>query len=217
MKNSPFVLLMTTFIFAACSSPKKSTGVWVNKEKIQGKSFSKIFIVVMTADPEARSTVENDIAAIATSRGHPVVKSIDVIETDIKNPKVPTKDEVVAKIKETGCDGVFVVALLKKEEAVGFTQGTTAYSIAPYQSYGGGTYTGYYTYWYPSVSTPDYYSHEKTYVMQSNLYDVASEEIMWSVQSKIFDPETLKKFSKAYTSTLIKQLEKEKLIKKVKP
>ena len=214
MKNSPFVLLMTTFIFAACSSPKKSTGVWVNKEKIQGKSFSKIFIVVMTADPEARSTVENDIAAIATSRGHPVVKSIDVIETDIKNPKVPTKDEVVAKIKETGCDGVFVAALLKKEEAVGFTQGTTAYSIAPYQSYGGGTYTGYYTYWYPSVSTPDYYSHEKTYVMQSNLYDVASEEIMWSVQSKVFSPETIKKFSQAYTSTLVKQLEKGNLIKK---
>jgi hypothetical protein len=201
MKKNSFVLLIITFVFAACTPPKESTGVWVNKDKIQGKSFSKLFIVVLTADPEARMTIENDIAAIATSRGHPVVKSIDVIETDIKNPKVPTKEEVVAKIKETGCDGVFVAALLKKEEAVGFSQGNTAY----------------YTYWYPSVSTPDYYSHDKTYVMQSNLYDVASEEIMWSVQSKIFDPETLKKFSKAYTSTLIKQLEKEKLIKKVKP
>ena len=215
MKKSPFVLLMITFILAVCTPPKESTtGVWVNKDKIQGKSFSKIFIVVMTADPEARMTVENDIAAVATSRGHAVVKSIDVIETDIKNPKVPTKDEVVAKVKETGCDGVFVAALLKKEEAVGFTQGQTAYSVAPYASYGGGTYTGYYTYWYPSVSTPDYYDHQKTYIMRSNLYDVASEEIMWSVQSKIFDPENLKKFSKAYTSTLIKQLEKEKLIKK---
>jgi hypothetical protein len=43
---------------------------------------------------------------------------------------------------------------------------------------------------------------------------VASEEIMWSVQSKVFSPETLKKFSQSYTSTLIKQLEKAKLIKK---
>jgi hypothetical protein len=39
---------------------------------------------------------------------------------------------------------------------------------------------------------------------------------MWSVQSKIFSPESLKKFSKAYTSTLVKQLEKGKLIKKIK-
>jgi len=210
MKKNVFALFMATLIFAACTSPKESTGVWVNKEKIQGKSFSKIFIVVMSADPEARSTVENDLARVATSRGHQVVKSIDVITTDIKDPKVPTKDEVVAKVKETGCDGVFVATLLKKEESLGYTAGTTAYSVQPYQTY----YTGYYTYWYPSVSTPSYYDHEKTYFMQSNLYDVASEEIMWSVQSKVFSPETIKKFSQAYTSTLIKQLEKAKLIKK---
>jgi len=213
MKNSPFVLLIITLFLAACSSPKESTtGVWVNKDKIQGKSFNKIFIVVMTADPEARSTVENDLAAVATSRGHPVVKSIDVITTSLKDPKLPTKDEVVAKVKETTCDAVFVATLLKKEESVGYTPGTSAYSVAPYQTY----YPGYYSYWYPSVSTPSYYDHEKTYFMQSNLYDVASEEIMWSVKSKIFSPETLKKFSKQYTSTLIKQLEKEKLIKKQK-
>jgi len=213
MKNSPFVLLIITLVLAACSSPKESTtGIWVNKDKIQGKSFNKIFIVVMTADPEARSTVENDLAAVATSRGHPVVKSIDVITTSLKDPKLPTKDEVVAKVKETTCDAVFVATLLKKEESVGYTPGTSAYSVAPYQTY----YPGYYSYWYPSVSTPSYYDHEKTYFMQSNLYDVASEEIMWSVKSKIFSPETLKKFSKQYTSTLVKQLEKEKLIKKQK-
>jgi hypothetical protein len=213
MKNSPFVLLIITLFLAACSSPKESTtGVWVNKDKIQGKSFNKIFIVVMTADPEARSTVENDLAAVATSRGHPVVKSIDVITTSLKDPKLPTKDEVVAKVKETTCDAVFVATLLKKEESVGYTPGTSAYSVAPYQTY----YPGYYSYCYPSVSTPSYYDHEKTYFMQSNLYDVASEEIMWSVKSKIFSPETLKKFSKQYTSTLVKQLEKEKLIKKQK-
>ena len=211
MKKNVF-FIMIGLIFGACSTPKESTGVWINKDKIQGKSFSKIFIVVMSADPEARSTVENDLARIATSRGHQVVKSIDVITTNLKDPKVPTKDEVVAKVKESGCDGVFVAALLKKEESVGYTAGTTAYSIQPYQTY----YTGYYTYWYPSVSTPSYYDHEKTYVMQSNLYDVASEEIMWSVQSKVFSPETIKKFSQAYTSALVKQLEKEKLIKKVK-
>jgi len=213
MKNSPFVLLIITLFLAACSSPKESTtGVWVNKDKIQGKSFNKIFIVVMTADPEARSTVENDLAAVATSRGHPVVKSIDVITTSLKDPKLPTKDEVVAKVKETTCDAVFVATLLKKEESVGYTPGTSAYSVAPYQTY----YPGYYSYWYPSVSTPSYYDHEKTYFMQSNLYDVASEEIMWSVKSKIFSPETLKKFSKQYTSTLVKQLEKKKLVKKQK-
>jgi hypothetical protein len=215
MKKNLFVLFIILVVLAACTPPKESTDVWVNKEKIKGKSFNKLFIVVMTADPEARSTVENDLARVATSRGHPVVKSIDVITTNLRDPKMPTKDEVVAKVKETGCDAVFVATVLKKEEAVNFTPGSSAYATAPYPVYAG-TYTGYYSYWYPSVSTPDYYDKEKTYFMRSNLYDVASEEIMWSVQSKIFSPESLKKFSKAYTSTLVKQLEKGKLIKKIK-
>src|SRR5689334_7142170 len=212
MKKTAFAIFMTALVVVACTSTKETTGVWVNKDKMQGKSFSKIFIVAMSADPEVRSTVENDLARIATARGHAVVKSIDVIQTNLKDPKLPTKDDVVAKVKESGCDGVFVAAVLKKEESLGYTAGTTAYSVQPYQTY----YPGYYSYWYPSVSTPSYYDHEKTYVIQSNLYDVASEEIMWSVQSKVFSPETLKKFSQSYTSTLIKQLEKSKLIKKVK-
>jgi len=215
MKQNLFAFLIIIFILQACSSPKETTGVWVNKEKIQGKSFNKLFIVVMTADPEARSTVEGDLAAIAKSRGHEAIKSIDLIPVVLSDPKLPTKDEVVAKLKESGCDAVFVGTILKKEEDVRYTPGTTAYSVAPYASYAG-TYTGYYSYWYPSVSTAEYYDHEKTYFMQSNLYDVASEEVMWSVQSKIFSPGSIKKFSHAYTSTLIKQLEKEKLIKKVK-
>ena len=128
----------------------------------------------------------------------------------LSDTKVPTKEEVVSKVKESGCDAVFVASLLKKEEDVHYEPGKTAYAIQPYYTY----YSAYYSHWYPSVSTPDYYSHEKNYFMQSNLYDAASEEIMWSVQSEIFNPSSLKEFSKTYTSTLIKQLEQEKLLKK---
>ena len=52
-KLVPFVLFV--FLLQACSPYKESTGVWVNKEKIQGKSYSNIFIIVMTANLEARA------------------------------------------------------------------------------------------------------------------------------------------------------------------
>lgn len=212
MKKYFFILFVIPFICAACSSTKKSTDVWVNEEKIKGKSFDKVFIIAMTADVEARSTIENDLANMAASRGHKVVKSSDVIPISLQDPKLPTKDEVISKIKETGCDGAFVASVLKKEETIGYTPGTSAYAVNPYVGYSG-TITGYYSYWYPSVSTASYYDHEKTYFVRSNLYDVATEEIMWSVQSKVFSPSSIKKFSKDYTTTLIKQLEKQKLLK----
>jgi hypothetical protein len=206
-------VIIITVILAACVSAKELTGVWVNKEKMQGKTFHNFFIIVMTADIEVRVKLESDIAAIITSRGNKAVKSVDVMPPDLKNPRTPTKEEIIAKVKESGCDAVFASALLKKEEGIRYTPESTTYSPMNYYSYVG-SYWGFYTNYYPMVSTAAYFSNDKTYFMMSNLYDVATDEIMWSAQSEIFNPSNLNSFSKSYISTLKKQLEKEKLIKK---
>jgi hypothetical protein len=210
MKKNYFLAAITlAIVFAACSSSKKPTGVWVNKDKIAGKSYSSIFIIAMTADIPARVRLEGDIANAAASRGLKTVKSIDVMPVDLQDPKMPTKEEAIAKIKASGCDAAFVTLVLKKEESVKYTPGTTAYSQLPYY-----TLSGYYSNWYPTVSTPDYYEHDKEYFMQSNLYDVASEEKIWSVDSQVFNPTSIESFSKSYTQNLISQLHKANLIRK---
>ena len=208
-----FSAISTLFILTACSATKKTTATWVNTEKIQGKSFHSIFIVVLTADIEARAKLENDLAAAAAAKGYKAVKSIDLMPPTISAPATPGKDEIANKVKASGCDAVFTASLLKKEEDVRYTPGTTAYSVRPYYSYYG-SYYGFYSHYYPTVSTASYYTKEKTYFMQSNLYDAATEEIMWAVQSEIFNPSSLAAFSKKYTADLVKQLEKENLLKK---
>lgn len=206
-------LAALVLIFAACTSSKDSTGVWVNTEKIKGKQFSNIFIVVMTADIEARSRLENDLAAAATAKGNKAVKSIDVMAPSFKDPQTPSKEEIIGKVKASGCDAVFVATLLKKEDDVRYIPGNNVYSPRPYYTWSGNFY-GYYSNYYPTISTPGYYTNDKNYFMQSNLYDVASEELMWSVQSTVFNPSSLNGFSKSYTSGLIKKLEKQGLLKK---
>ena len=135
-RNYLLPLMITGFILAACSSSKKSTGVWVNKEKPKDKKYQKIFFIVMTADVEARSVIETDLAKAAASKGFQVVKSIDVLPPVLSDPKkMPTKDEVVSKVKETGCDAVFIASLLRKEEEIYYEPGTTTYSIRPYYTY----------------------------------------------------------------------------------
>ena len=205
----PFI----TLFFLSCSPTQESTGVWVNKEKIQGKSFGNFFILVMTADIEARVTLEDDLAAIATARGFKAVKSLELLPFNLSDPKIPAKEDVVKKIKASGCDAVFIASVINKNDTVRYEPGTTAYTVMPNYTFTG-NYYGYYSNWYPTVSTSDYYAREKTYFLQSNLYDVASEEIMWSVQSKIFNPSSIKSFSRSYTSSLFTQLKKAKLLKK---
>lgn len=198
---------------ASCSSSKEPVGVWVNTEKIQGKSFSNIFIVVMTADIEARSVIENDLAAAAVAKGYKAVKSIDVLPPSLNDPKLPSKEDVINKVIENNCDAIFVAALLKKEDSLHYTPSKTKYApnthVASY-----GNFYGYYSNYSSALSTNAYYTVEKKYFIQSNLYDVATKEIMWSVQSKIFDPASLKDFSRIYTGSLILKLEKSTILQK---
>ena len=207
--------LLSAIIFTTCSAPKESTGVWINKEKIKGKAYSNLFIIVVTADIQARVKLESDLSNVATSRGLKTVKSVDVMPFDMENPKKPTKEEVVSKVKASGCDGVFIASLLKKEDRIKHTEGRSAY--APMTNYTpAGNYYAYYTGAYSTISTPSYYTKDKVYVMQSNLYDAASEEKMWAVDSEVFNPSDIDAFSKSYTKTLVSKLQKARLVKKKK-
>lgn len=206
-------IIIVAVFFAACSSTKESTGVWVDKEKIKGKAYDNFFVIVMTADIEARVKLENDLADLITSRGHKAVKSYDVLPADLKDPKPPAVDDLIAKIKASDCDAVFVASLLDKNDDIRYSSGGTHYTMRTGYAWSG-TFFGYYSHYYTTVSTPGYYSNDKTYFMQSNLFDKASQELMCSVQSEIFNPSSLPSFSRTYISTLMKQLDKAKLLKK---
>lgn len=205
--------IIVVVLFVACSSTKESTGVWVDKEKIQGKAYDNFFVIVMTADIEARVKLENDLADLITSRGHKAVKSYEVLPADLKDPKPPAVDELIAKIKASDCDAVFVASLLDKNDDIRYSSGGTHYTMRTGYAWSG-TFFGYYSHYYTTVSSPGYYSNDKTYFMQSNLFDKASQELMCSVQSEIFNPSSLPSFSRTYISTLMKQLDKAKLLKK---
>jgi len=208
-----FMALIVTIFLAGCSSTKESTGVWVNKEKIQGKSYDNFFVIVMTADIEARVRLENDIAATIVSRGHKAIKSYEVLPADLKDPKPPAVDALIEKIKASDCNAVFVASLLDKNDEIRYTSGGTYYTMRTDYSWAG-TFFGYYSHYYSTISTSGYYTNDKTYFMQSNLFDKASQELMFSVQSEIFNPSSLASGSRTYISTLMKQLEKAKLLKK---
>lgn len=204
---------IVTIFLGACSSTKESTGVWYDKEKIKGKSYDNFFVIVMTADIEARVRLENDIASTIVSRGHKAIKSYEVLPADLKDPKPPAVDAVIEKIKASDCNAVFVTSLLDKTDAIRHTEGGTHYTMRTDYSWAG-TFFGYYSHYYSTVTTQGYYSNDKTYFMQSNLYDKATQELMFSVQSEIFNPSSLASGSRTYISTLLKQLDKAKLLKK---
>lgn len=196
------------WLFSICSA-QKSNSVWVNKEKMKGKAYKKVFIIVMADDPVARGALEMGLTNAAIDRGYDAVLSIDYLHPIVGETKTPSKEELVDAVQKSNSDAVLVASLLRAKEELSYTPGTSSYMSMPYSR----SYYGYYNYWYPSIYSPGYYTPEMNYVILSNMYDVASEEIMWSVKSKVFNPSSITGFSNDYIKLLGKQLGKKGLAK----
>ena len=208
----PLILFSVSILFYSCSTGQKVTNSWVNKDAATGQKYTKIFIAAMTDNQAAKKVIENDLAYAAVNEGFEAIKGSDVF-TQKFSGSPPSKEELLNKIKELNCDAVFTVSLLDSKTESRYVPGNVVYEPYPRYSYYHG-FGRYYTYWAPTVYSPGYYTNDKTYYIEGNLFDVNSEDILWSVQSESYNPSNLEHFSKNYSKLVVSQLYKDGLLQK---
>jgi hypothetical protein len=86
----------------------------------------------------------------------------------------------------------------------------STYSVpSTYHGYG---YYGYYGTSYEVVHQPGYFKTNTTFVLETNLYSVATADLVWSGQSETLNPESLTDVIDSMTAAVAKKLKAEKLI-----
>lgn len=221
MKPFKSIFFALSFIaiatFISCSPSIKTSAVWVNKDKIKPQPNRSVMIVVLSQNLKVKSLIENDLASAATARGIKAYKSITEFGPIATQEGLPLKDLFLQKVKDLNCDAIFAIRLLNKESQERYVQGSSI-SFTPYPMYGYyGSFSGYYGYGYGSsvgMYNPGYYTTDKTYFVEANLYDAKTEEVLASIQSKAENPPAIEKSSKLYTQSLIDELVKYGLLKK---
>ncbi|RDI10240.1 hypothetical protein [Flavobacterium sp. AG291] len=210
MKKIHLYLFTLLFLVTACGTNTSVTGSYKDAAAPQ-KAYSKVFIVAISDRAAARQTVENGLAQLIASRGSATVKSSDVLPPNFRSGDV-TKDKelILKKIRETNCDGILTVALVNQEHETRYVPGTTNYYPMGFGYYGG--FGTYYTYGYNNFYTPGYYTDDKIYYLESNLYDAESEKMVWSVQSKTYNPASLDDFLAGYNKALSAQMDKDNVM-----
>lgn len=227
-KITYLILLAVVTAFGSCGVSQEITGSWINKEALNAKPrYQKVFIAVMSGSLAARTTLENDLSAAATSKGIKNIKSLDIFPPNVS--KVDTS-LLIQKIKDNGCDAIFTVALIDSKSETRYVPGTTVYTPSYGYGYGGAYYGGayggysnygyyrspygYYNYMSTAVTTPGYYETDKTYFIEGNLFDAKTGELLYSVQSNLYNPTDIETESAVYTAIVIDQMKKDGLIKK---
>lgn len=222
---SALLILTISFAISSCGPTIKTTSSWVNTEKLPAEPVKSVFIMAFTDNLEVRSHLEGALAVAAQRKGLKTYKSIDVIGPVDMKYIAPVKDVFMAKLQALNCETIFTVALVNATSKTKYVSGTTMpyspYSYSPYGGYGGysastayGGFGGYYGYAVSTMSTPGYYTTDNKYFLEAKMFDLQTEEVLLSIQTKADNPAGIEKSSKQYAETVMDEIKRLGLQKK---
>ncbi|WP_100628953.1 hypothetical protein [Algoriphagus formosus] len=209
-KNLSILSLSLLAVMLSCSPSVKILGSWTGPST-PPEGYSNIFVTALTDNILARQTVETDLDNLLLEEGVNAESSFDILPPGFKSSGVD-KEEVLRKIRELGSDAILTVAVLDQTNETRYVPGSTMYSPMGYGNYG--RFWGYYNYYNPVMYDPGYYTTDKNYYLEANLYDAATEELVWSSQSETTNPSSIETFSRSFSTTIINQLIKDGLLAK---
>jgi hypothetical protein len=130
-------------------------------------------------------------------------------EFDPKAFEKMNEKQALDKLSSSGIDAVLTVVLLDKSKEKYYVPGRVYYS--PYAIYHNRFY-GYYRTMYERVYAPGYYETNTRYFWESNFYAINGKELVYSVQSQSFEPESVSSLSHEYGQMIIKDMVKNNIL-----
>jgi hypothetical protein len=169
-------------------------------EAYKGKPASDILVIAITGNEDSRRSFERKFVAKLKSVGVEAISSEDAIPMppDLKL----TKEMILNAVNQFENDAVIITHLIDKEEKEVVTRG-------------GQAYRGYYGFYYSRFSyanDPGYSSISKTVRLETNLYDVKTEKLIWSGQSKTWSKDSKYQIINDVIKVVVDELQKNKLI-----
>ena len=202
MKN----LILATYIFgilaiSSCSSTK-ITSTWREPNKaISLNKLNKVLVVALFQNETSRRKAEDQMVSYFYGKG---VASYNYLD---KNISTKNENAIREKIKNDGFDGAVTMRLLDVDKEEVYSRG----NISMYPSYYR-NFSGYYFRNWGYFSDPGYYSTTKTYTVETNVFSIKEDKIIWSGITKTTDPSGVTKMTDEIGKVVFNEMVKEGFI-----
>jgi hypothetical protein len=163
-------------------------------------TFRKVVVIGIFKEPDTRKIFEDEFADRLRARGVDATASRKIVS----DAELPDKDVVIGKIRKSGADTVLVTRVMDMETVKNYVPGQS-YAVPTYYSY----YGAYYSYSY----RPGYTETEGFAYLETNLYNVGDEKLIWSGRSTTKLTETRYELIQAFVKTMLDGLAEAKLIR----
>lgn len=192
MKIKTFLSFCIGCLMMACAPTASIQKTWSDASLPKDKfdSFKKVMVIATLKDETSRRIGEDKLAV--AFKNNNAVQSYNYLA-----PADTTQQAVEKKLKADGFDAVVFMRLKGVEKSVTYMPGTA--------------YAGWYGYRYPYSS--GYFTENKTYVVETNIYDVTTNKLIWSTTTETLNPRAIERSLDGIIVTIKKQMIKDGLIK----
>ena len=200
MKKRLLAGLIVVSVLAACSP--KMTEVWT-KYDYTGKEYKKILVVATTKNNgEEGRAFEDAIVRKLNKKGINATNSFNIIPSEIPQDGLD-EEQIQLKVQEGNYDGILVSWLVDVK--------TMEVNLIPNGYYSEvGSYRSYINKGYRFEYAPNNTRREKSYVLETKLFDAhissAKESVIWSGQYSITNPESFYHGVSDYATLLVNTL-----------
>lgn len=171
-------VLLLGLLLSSCGGSTKLVETWA-EPTYQPKPAPKVMVVGL-GENQRRATAFEDIFA-----GYFTARKIETLKgTALQATNVPDVEAFKKIVHDSGADLCVIAKLVDITDETVYHPGTTSY--VPMTGYYGMGY--YYQSSYVMVNDPGYISTSKVYKVETNVYDVATEKLIWSGLSQTTDP-----------------------------
>ena len=209
MKLICFAALGVFLILTGCSG-SRITHAWKNKD-VQVGTYQKIMVMglIKDADHALLEKLEKHFTGDLSDLGYASISAFQQY-----GPKVLdglNEKNAISKLTDAGADAVITIVLLDKSRERYYVPDKVYYS--PYAVYSGNFY-GYYNTMYSRIYSPNYYQENTKYFWESNLYDLKSHKLIYSIQTESFDPSSRETLAHEYGKLIVNAMVRDHVLAK---
>jgi hypothetical protein len=207
MKQLIKIFLAVVVFFTSCTS-SLITSSWKAPD-VQQRKYKKILVLglMLEKDHALKERMEEHIVGDLKALGYDAVCSC--VEYHSKAFEGMKEAEALQKLSGGGIDAVLTVVLLDKTKERYYVPNHVYYT--PYNVYQN-HWWGYYSTMYDRIYQSGYYAVDTKYFWESNFYDLATKELLYSVQTRSFDPASAQSLAHEYGKLIVNDMIKKGML-----
>ncbi len=199
-----FAVLLTLTLATAGST--KYVSIYLSPAAGPGSLAGKrVAAFVVIPEQSMREGREETLASELRQRGLDCMAGYTVLPGEFVRDREKAKEF----LKKANISGAVLIRLLGDEEKTSYSAGTVWYT-QPYYP----TFWGYWNYGWAAVYVPGYKWTDRVITLETLIYSIDKDELLWAGRSESTNPKDIRKFVKDLVDAAGKEMRKAGLVQK---